>query len=188
MKTIWAVLGICILSTLATRADDCADLRQQNDTLRKELKDDAALVADLRQQITNAVATETLSGATNAELYARIDTLTQERDEARGIAEKLAPQAAKAMKLPVTVTWRKALTGRGSVLQIHNTTGTDLPAVVECSNDTFGTKRYRVIIPGIGNGGAQWYELGVSQGWDFLSGDTAKITSAGFTPGTVTCP
>ena len=82
-------------------------------------------------------------------------------------------------RLPVSVTYRKALMGAGYVLQIHNTSGKSLPLKITLTNPTFNkTKTFDVVA----DASPKPFEIGHLEGWTLTSGDVIEISSEGFEP------
>jgi hypothetical protein len=98
--------------------------------------------------------------------------------------QQLEPLAAKARKLPVTVSFRKAVLGAGQVLGLRNRADKSLTLSVTLRNPTFANgKVYRVDLDS-----GQIRELGHAEGWAITSGDTIEIMNAAYDPVKITVP
>ena len=208
MKIIIVVLFIALIAAvgfgisqktksekLATELIDANSLAAENSVvLTKQIEElkvaASASSAAFAKQIDDL---KTAQASTNAAFVAQTENLQAQITAANDYAQKvkklldtaiaqLAPQAASARTLPLYVTWRRAWTGDGMVLQIHSTSGSPVPVAIEANNATFGTKtfnRIMVELPPL--------EIGVQDGWDFTRGDTVKISSVGFDAQTFVC-
>jgi hypothetical protein len=211
MKIVIVVLSIALIAAigfgisqenksekLATELMDANSLAAENSVALtkqvEELKAAASAgsaafakqVDDLKttQMLTNAVFVAQAENL-QAQIIAANDyaqKVKKQLDTANATIAQLAPQAARARTLPLYVTWRRAWTGDGMVLQVHSTSGSPVPVAIEANNATFGTKtfnRIMVELPPL--------EIGAQEGWDFTRGDTVKISSVDFDAQTFTC-
>ncbi len=82
-------------------------------------------------------------------------------------------------RLPVAVTYRKAMMGAGYVLQIRNSSGKSLPLKITLTNPTFNkTKTFDVVA----DASPKPFEIGHLEGWTLTSGDVIQVSSEGFEP------
>lgn len=179
MKIIIAVLSIALLAAIGFGVSQ----KNKSDALVGQLgsaqSQATKQIDDLKNSLAStnsafAAQTENLqSQITAANDYAQ--QVQSKLDAASAQIAKLAPEAARARTLPLYVTWRRALTGNGKVLQVHNTSGEPLRLVIEAGNTAVGVKTFNRVasekIP---------LEIGVLEGWDFAPGDKVRIASAGF--------
>lgn len=115
------------------------------------------------------------SKAQVASLTAELATAKSQLEAAQQQITALTPLAQKARTLPLVITTRKAALGNGFVLQLKNTSPNPLPVIVKAHSKTFGDKSKNFILsPGLTE------EIGHVELMDFLSGDTAEISSDGF--------
>ena len=85
--------------------------------------------------------------------------------------------------LPIKVSARPALMGKGEVLGLENLTRESIPLKIHVQNPTFGKQRDFNVIAEPGN-----TEIGHLEGWAFTKGDVIDITRDGFKPGKYICP
>lgn len=80
--------------------------------------------------------------------------------------------------MPVAVACRKAVTGAGYVLILHNMTSKPLALSVTISNPALNkTNTYRVDIDG-----GLMYQTGSPEGWALISGDQIEVENAEYDP------
>ena len=166
--------------------------------LAKQIEDSKALSASVTGDLTKQIDDlKMLIAFTNLAFASQSENLQQQIVAAHEYAQKmqtrldsanaqiaqLAPQAARARTLPVYVTWRYSWTGHGNVIQIHSTSTAPLPIIIEPRNLALGSKTFHRVVVGM-----PLLEIGVQEGWDFTSGDTVQISSAGFETQTFNCP
>lgn len=182
MKIIIAVLSVALIAAVAFGISQKNKSESLTGQLTAAQSQSTKQIDDLKAAIATA---NTQSGNLQSQITAANDyaqKVQTQLDAANVTIAQLAPQAARARTLPLYVTWRRAMTGNGKVIQIHNTSGKPLPISIEASNATFGTKSFNHVasenIP---------TEIGVMEGWDFAPGDSVKISSGGFDAQIITC-
>jgi len=86
--------------------------------------------------------------------------------------------------MPIKVTYRKAITSAGYVLQFHNISSDVIPIKVTLTNPETDTQKvYKLIIPAF-----KQKEIGVVQGWDAVPGDKITIENTDYKTENVEIP
>jgi hypothetical protein len=111
-----------------------------------------------------------------------------ELEQANVRISQMEPLAIRAREMAIAVSFRKALTGSGHVLTIHNKTTKPLGLSLKVSDAVRQkTKEYRIVVDGGTAVGANFQaanpkEIGHAEGWAFASGDIAEIACQGYDP------
>lgn len=78
--------------------------------------------------------------------------------------------------LPVTVSFRNALLDNSLVARFHNNSASTLKVIVDIrSRDTGGAKQAELVL-----GGGSTTEVGWSEGWRFVSGESLHVHNMSF--------
>jgi hypothetical protein len=87
-------------------------------------------------------------------------------------------------ELPVSLTFQENRTGRGYVVQVHNTSQKHLAVLIELKNPTFEQETTASLQLGPG----ELREIGEAQGWTFVSGETISVRQEGYQAASLTIP
>lgn len=164
--------------TLALLLVGCGVPKEKFEALQTEL-------ATVKSQLATNQAALASTNAAFVEQTKALESSQAQTAATRSLLEiaqaeitKLTPLAEKALTLPIEISTRKALTGQGSVLQLLNTSHSPLPVTVKAHSVNFGDKGPKgfILTPGVKE------QVGKYELLDFLPGDTAEITSVGFSP------
>lgn len=87
-------------------------------------------------------------------------------------------QAANLPEVPVTMTFRKAMLGSGSVVTIRNTSGQSIAIAITAARPEAGQQRtFRGVIDA-----QQVKEIGHAEGWAFVKGDVVQVAMPNHKP------
>jgi hypothetical protein len=111
------------------------------------------------------------------------EQLRQKRKIDEQIAEKKRIEDSKP-EMPVAISYRKAMTGRGLVVTFRSVSPRHLAVAVTLTNPSLNQqKQYRIdLAPG------QASELGHLEGWTFASGDKIEIRHNEYRPSNLVIP
>jgi hypothetical protein len=99
--------------------------------------------------------------------------------------EESAERSDEALpELPISLAYRENRSGRGYIVQVHNTSQKHLAVLVELDNPTLDQQSSvpLQLAPG------EIQEIGEAQGWTFVSGESIRVRQEGYKPATLTIP
>jgi hypothetical protein len=102
---------------------------------------------------------------------------------------KAMPSASRSFPsqlpdLPISLAFHENRSGRGYIVQVHNTSQRHLAVLVELRNATLN--EYRAAPLELDPG--ELREIGQAQGWSIASGETINIRQDGYRPSSLTVP
>lgn len=167
---------------LSRATNDATEIRASLSKAQDLVKTTAAELDNARNESTRLRDDLSKANAATKALQADFHFATNELTKALIEIKQLSPDAARARALPVKVSFRKAVTGDGSVLVIQNMAGRSLPVAVKLTSPTFNkTKTYNLVIDVGGRGGAgMTAEIGYLEGWPVAAGDQIELSSVGY--------